>query len=90
MKKPKVYEEDNEFQSKTPLRAMVVSSDDWYPSFPDGKVEMTFYPDDNYMSIWGDDDFGMEHLDLRRSDFYRLSKMVINQEMLKKLGFKNI
>jgi len=89
MRQIRIYEDDNEFQSKKPLRAKVLASDDWYPSLPGGLVDMTFYPDDKHITIWGDDDFGMEKIHCKRSEFEKLSTTIINQKMLYKMGFKD-
>ncbi len=74
-------------KNKRRFTRLIHASDDWYPSLEGGKVEMRFYPDWERISIWGDDDFGMEKFEATEAEFKELSALVVNQAMLKKRGF---
>jgi hypothetical protein len=66
----------------------IAASDDWHPSFRGGVVAITWHNDDNRISVWGDDDFGMEKLNTTRMEYDMLiSNAPISQPMLRKIGF---
>lgn len=65
--------------------------DDWYPNFPDGTVEVTFWPDSTRVYIAGNDDFEME-LEYSGWDilmFNAFCKTSMSQDRCKKLGFND-
>lgn len=66
----------------------VKASDDWYPSFPDGTVEMRYHPKTKYISLWGDDDFGMSKDNSSEEEYNKLKKIIVSQEYLSKIGFR--
>lgn len=66
---------------------LVKASDDWYPSFPDGTVEMTYRPKTKSISFWGDDDFGMQKDNSSEEEFKKLKNIIVSQEYLSKIGF---
>jgi hypothetical protein len=73
---------------KTKHTRYVTASDDWHPSYRDGKVAITWHNDDRRISVWGDDDFGMEKTDTCRMEFDAIvASEPISQEMLRKRGF---
>ena len=82
---------------KSKLSQLVRTSDNWYPCIDTDKVSVTLhYGKENGISVWGDDDFGME-LSLpnyTRTDalfLYRsiVKKPVLTIAWLKEKGFKN-
>lgn len=69
-------------------RKYVTATDDWFPSYRDGKVAVTWYGDGRGVSVWGADDFGMEKLDASRGDYDSLvSDPPISQKSLREMGF---
>lgn len=67
--------------------ALVKVSDDWCPNLPDDYVEMFYCPKAQHISIWGDDDFGMEKCGATEKEFKKLKNMVLSQDICKKMGF---
>ena len=73
---------------KTKHTRYVTASDDWHPSYRDGKVAITWHNDDRCISVWGADDFGMEKRDTCRMEFDAIvASEPVSQEMLRKRGF---
>lgn len=77
---------------KDKFRAKVKVSDDWFPNLPGNFVAMYFTPktkENNYtyISIWGDDDFGMIKYNGTLEEFNMLKNKVISQKMCKEMGF---
>jgi hypothetical protein len=84
---------------------LVKVSDEWYGNFPGGFVEArlslkgdrikrnfdSITINENRISFWGDDDFGMEKSypdkESARLEFESLINKVLNKDLLKKLGF---
>lgn len=64
--------------------------EDWCPSFPDGKVLVSWHQKENRISIWGDDDFGMEKFSATKKEYDNLDKQQpISIKYLKENGFVN-
>ncbi len=74
-------------QTKRKLKAKVKVSDDWYPNFPNSTVQLTYNPKNGHLSLWGDDDFGMEKTGTRE-EFEKLKGMTIDKKKAKELGFQ--
>lgn len=80
-------------------RSVMMPTDDyWYGNFPNDMAELTFHSfrreKANWVSVWGNDDFGMQSKNLPKGKARRLyrklkSMKVINQKMLRELGFEN-
>lgn len=76
---------------------MKPTNDNWYGNFPNNMVELGFHSfrreKSHWVSVWGNDDFGMQSKNLSKGKARRLyrklkSLKVINQQMLRELGFK--
>lgn len=74
----------------------VKSPDNWHPSFDDGTVEVNlhYYKQEGRkkwrLSVWGDDDFGMEIDDLDINKAFEIFRKIddgITQKRLKEIGF---
>ncbi len=88
-------------RNKKKHSALVETSDDFYPNFDGPKgyvyVELTFHPKEkkpkfyeksySFISVWGDDDFGMEKENGTEEEFNELRQIIITKEDLKKRGF---
>ena len=69
----------------------ITASDDWHPSYRDNKVAITWHNDDKTISVWGDDDFGMQKTDTTRMEFDAIiASQPISQQMLKNRGFVSV
>ena len=68
----------------------IPASDDWFPSYRDGKVAASWHNDDRRISVWGADDFGMEKLETTRAEYdFIVSNAPVSQEMLRRRGFRS-
>ncbi len=74
----------------------VKTPDDWYPTAPNGTVSVFVgrrkTEKDWHVSVWGDDDFGLElgGLDIKGAfDTFRNIKNGVTQKDLRKLNFIN-
>lgn len=71
---------------------LVKALDDWLPSFPEGKVEVSLHsdPDGSFrVAVWGEDDHGMEKVFKSKSEaketYDRLN--TVSHAALKGMGF---
>lgn len=62
-------------------------SDEWYPNFKDNTVCVSWHWKEGRISVWGDDDFGMEKEGCTKEEFLKMKTMVLNKELCKKMGF---
>ena len=73
---------------KRQIKKLVEAKDDWYPCI-DGKfVEVYFTPVNGRLSVWGDDDFGMEMPEdgATHKQFEQLCSKPITKARCKKMG----
>lgn len=59
---------------KRTLRAKIKALDEWYPSFEDGTVLVCYHIKQERLSVWGDDDFGMEKIEVKNRDLFDIIK----------------
>lgn len=88
---------DLKLSYKTKIKVYKDTVDDWYPNFENNLVSVSIHPDNSYgnewrLSVWGDDDFGLEKLykteDAVLTEFMQIiSKETIKQSYLKECGF---
>lgn len=68
------------------ITKLVETPEDWYPPIENKYVKVTFWPHDGRLTVWGDDDFGMEIDRATRKQFEDLCSSSITKERCKKLG----
>ena len=81
----KIPKEEIKVKSKA---IYVPALDNWHPNYRGDKVAVTWREDEKRISIWGDDDFGMELLNADEEIFKELISQPITQIRCKKMGFK--
>ncbi len=75
-------------KKKRQIETMIKVSDNWYPNFSDNMVKVIYIPATEYMAVYGNDDFGMNKINVTRKVYEKLIKRVLNKKILKNMGFK--
>jgi hypothetical protein len=67
----------------------VKATDDWYPTYRDGMVAVTWYSKTNSIGVWGADDFGMGKDNTTHAEYDEIIAIgQVSQKSLKERGFQ--